>query len=104
MLTEREWAEVEPLLTDAIKRVQANRQEKGCSLADAMQVAFGQDALAAYERLTGFKESNARALYHHRLSIYGPPCHECGKPLRTPQARICAACSAERRPDLQVVR
>ena len=31
-------------------------------------------ALHEYERITGFHETNPTALYHHVLSIYGPPC------------------------------
>ena len=49
-------------------------------------------ALDLYFRLTGLQETNVWAIYHHRLSIYGPPCNWCGKPLRTPKAKICAAC------------
>jgi hypothetical protein len=48
--------------------------------------------LDRYERITGFKETNINALYHHRLSLYGRSCLKCDKPLRTPQARYCAAC------------
>jgi hypothetical protein len=48
--------------------------------------------LAEYERITGFPETNPNAVFHHQLSKYGPPCRFCGKPLRTPQARICGSC------------
>lgn len=53
-----------------------------------------QDVLDEYERITGFKETNPNAIWHHRLSLYGPPCKACGKPLRTPRATFCAACGA----------
>jgi hypothetical protein len=48
--------------------------------------------LARYNKMTGFGETNLNAVYHHRLSLYGPPCPDCGKRLRTPKARFCAAC------------
>ncbi|WNG35371.1 hypothetical protein F0U61_18115 [Archangium violaceum] len=48
------------------------------------------------EQLTGFIETNPNLVLHHRVSLYGPPCITCGKPLRTHQARHCAACGAPR--------
>jgi hypothetical protein len=36
--------------------------------------------LAEYERITGLRETNPNAVFHHRLSDYGPPCLYCGKP------------------------
>jgi len=97
MLTEEEWCRVEPHLMNGIDQIKLYRELHSCSLAEATAKGFGQEALAIYTEITGFPEANANALFHHRLSVYGPPCHACGKPLRTPQAKYCAMCSAERR-------
>lgn len=102
MLTEEEWALVSPHLTNMIEEIQAYRQLHNCSLAEAMQMGSGREALKIFEQITGFKESNPNALFHHRLSLYGPPCHSCGKPLRSPQARFCAMCSAPRQTTVMI--
>jgi hypothetical protein len=57
----------------------------------ARERMFGP-VLREYERITGVHEVNPNAIYHHVLSMYGPPCANCGKPLRTPQARVCGFC------------
>jgi hypothetical protein len=49
-------------------------------------------ALVEYNRLSGYLETNPRAIWHHRLSLYGPPCRACGRPLRTPKAKLCGSC------------
>jgi len=46
----------------------------------------------AYYHLTGVAETNPKAIGHHSISLYGPPCAGCGVPLRTPRAKRCAAC------------
>ena len=48
--------------------------------------------LREYQRITGFPEKQPMALYHHQVDQYGPPCRSCGKPLRTPEAKLCGAC------------
>jgi hypothetical protein len=48
--------------------------------------------LQRYFEVTGFEETNANAIWHHQLKQLGPPCRNCGKPLRTPRAKLCAAC------------
>ena len=96
MLTEAEWQRVSPGLSGAIEQIKRYREEHQCSLAEATAKGFGKEACGIYEEITGFPETNANALFHHRLSLYGPPCHVCGKPLRTSKATYCPMCGAER--------
>ncbi len=99
MLEEDEWEAVVPLL-DLRRGFADLRQysvEHGISLSEAKS-AYGPcpAALDAYFKLTGFRETNSNALHHHRVSLYGPPCRVCGKPLRTALAKHCAECGAPR--------
>lgn len=96
MLDEREWAEVAPLLSAMVCRIQEFRRVEGASLAQALNQGFGADALLRYQELTGEEESDPEALRHHRASLFGPPCKACGKPLRTPRASFCAECGSIR--------
>lgn len=45
-----------------------------------------------YRLITGFKETNPNAVWHHLLSYHGVDCPNCKKPLRTPEARYCVSC------------
>lgn len=95
MLSEQEWALMEPALMHRIEDIQRHRAATGDGLEAAL-AARRSDALELYRRLTGFHETNIDAIWHHRVSLYGPPCTNCGKPLRTPQAGYCPACGARR--------
>lgn len=53
-----------------------------------------QPLLAEFESITGLKTTNPNFVYHHVLSLYGPPCAACGKPLRSRRAKLCGACMA----------
>lgn len=83
-MDEDEWAALHPLLSFSDEENRSRRDR------------YGVAALAKYHEFTGFEETNANALWHHRASLYGPPCSACGKPLRTPQANFCAACGKVR--------
>lgn len=92
MLEEDEWPEIAALLREGMRQVKAYRSERGTSLAEVPTGKIFQPALDAYERLTGYRETNHLAIYHYQVSLYGSPCSDCGKPLRTPKATHCAAC------------
>ena len=96
MLDEQEWLAMEPALTQSLQDIQQYRKDHGVGLPEAKQHGYGLAALRLYRELTGFHETNPDAIWHHRLSLYGPPCKVCGKPLRTSQAKLCAACGAVR--------
>jgi hypothetical protein len=46
----------------------------------------------SYEQFTGVRETDWNKVFHHRIANYGDPCSNCGKPLRSPTAKDCAAC------------
>lgn len=94
LLEEHEWAKIEPHLRNAIGEIKQYRETHRVSLAEAKNVALGKEALEMYYEMTGFRETNINALWHHRLSMFGNPCEKCGKPLRTPKAKLCAECNA----------
>lgn len=76
MLDEEEFAEVTSVYRRS-KREAKDPREEICKV---------------YNRITGFNETNGNAVMHHRITLCGPPCPDCGKPFRTPQAGFCAAC------------
>jgi hypothetical protein len=96
MLDEEEFAVVAAHFREGFrlrKQIEENRQ---CPPGVTRIADLFRPCLDAYERLTGYRETNPNAVMHHRLALYGPPCRACGKPLRTPRASMCAACGAER--------
>jgi hypothetical protein len=92
MLDEEEFAEVLGLYHNAMRDKKRYREQYGVSLKDVPTGKYFWPMLQRYEELTGFKETNQNVVLHHRLSLYGPPCKNCGKPLRTPRAKLCGSC------------
>ena len=87
MLNDEEFAQVAELYSQPLS--EPNRTSWGfCSRWQPM--------LDLYAELTGFQETNQNAIMHHKISLYGPLCQQCEKPLRTPEANQCAACGARR--------
>jgi hypothetical protein len=77
MLDDDEWKRVSSLF----HKGQGNPRDQMYALA-----------VREYEQITGFHETNPNVLWDHVLSRWGPPCEKCGKPLRTPKAKLCGSC------------
>jgi hypothetical protein len=91
MLNPEEAAVVHAALRSAIEETQRYREQYGTSLESALASGAGaygtQQALALYEQITGYSESDAEVLWHHDISKFGPACRTCGKPPRTASAK-----------------
>jgi Sigma-70 factor, region 1.1 len=92
MLDTSEWQKMEPLLNQMISDIKQHQENPDASTADAKCQGFAQKAFDLYFQLTGVKETDADALWHHQFALFGPQCPSCKKPLRTPAAKVCAEC------------
>ena len=97
MLDEVEFALVEEARSNGRAVVERERRRRG--LRKEPRTTPGQVSranlmamLEMYRLMTGFEERVPGAVAHHRITLYGPPCPNCSKPLRTPRARYCVAC------------
>jgi hypothetical protein len=95
MLTDEEWDEIHLLLRFDIEWMKTYRADTGASVHEA-NIALNSKAFDRYFEMTGFRETNINALYHHHLSLYGNECSSCGHLLRTPQASFCANCGQKK--------
>jgi hypothetical protein len=92
MLDEDEFAEVASLYGQGISATKEFRRKWGIPLENASTHERFEPVRVHYEQITGMKESNENAIMHHRISLYGPACKRCRKPLRSPKAKFCGAC------------
>ncbi len=94
MLDEGEFAEVRDAHRQGTQAIKGYRERHGATLRETPIASLHHPVREAYKRLTGATGFNADHILKHRLALYGPPCSTCGKPLRTPEAALCAACGA----------
>lgn len=92
MLDEEEFAEISHLYSVATFAVKGYRRTHETSLENTPLHELYEPVYVEYERVTGTKELNHDEIMKHRISLYGPPCERCQKPLRTPKAKVCGAC------------
>ncbi|MDQ2793537.1 MAG: hypothetical protein M3Y12_05955 [Bacteroidota bacterium] len=95
MLEDKELALVNQARAEGMALVEAAAQRRGTTIVPMQLTGVAsrlQPMLEMYKLLTGFEETNPNAVMHHAVHLYGPPCPQCHKPLRTSEARFCAAC------------
>jgi hypothetical protein len=92
MLDEVEFSEMGRLYLECALKTQTVRQEQSLSLGETSLHDLFAPVRNRYEELTGVRGCHQNEIMHHRLSLYGPPCAGCGKPLRTPEAKLCGSC------------
>jgi hypothetical protein len=90
MLDEEEFAIVGKLYSEGMSATQEFRLKHNLPLSECSIEERFRPVRDACERMTGIAESSHNAIIHHRISIYGPPCESCGKPLRTRHRRTSA--------------
>ena len=94
MLDEQEYAEASRLYGECAKAVKEFRRQWNVPLASAGTDERFRSIREWYEQLTGVSGCPQDVIMHHRLSKFGNPCRACGRPLRSPRAKLCAACGA----------
>ena len=96
MLDEEEFAQIQQVHARCVEAVKRYRKEHCTSLADTPTNDLFRPVQDTYAALTGTSEPAVDHILQHRIQLYGPPCPSCGKPLRTPEAKSCAACGKAR--------
>jgi hypothetical protein len=95
MLDEDEFAVIGDLYSQALGQVQKFREQQDTTLSETPVDFIFAPVKEKYKELTGVNEDNHVAIMHHRMSMYGPECKYCGKPLRTAKASVCAGCGRD---------
>jgi len=96
MLDEEEFTEIRAVYNSCVRAVQEYRVERDASLQATPLPELFRPVQQAYARLTGLIGLDAQHVLKHRIAAFGPPCGHCGRPLRTPQAKLCASCGQPR--------
>jgi hypothetical protein len=94
MLDEEEFSSISRLYSECVRATKSFREATGAPLKGAHLDERFKPVRLRYEVLTGMKDCHHTAIMHHRVVLYGPPCSRCGKPLRTPKAKLCGSCMA----------
>lgn len=98
MLDEAEFETLYSLYARAVQNIKSRMRSSNAEMRDRIMSEQYRPFVEEYRRIVGQDWSGDPShMIYHRISKYGPPCHNCGKPLRTPKAEHCAACGFDRK-------
>lgn len=92
MLDEKEYASIQEAYQAGALKVKDARARENRSLNGHDEEVLYDGVVARYREITGASDISGQEILHHRLSLLGPPCENCGKELRTPLAKKCVEC------------
>lgn len=90
MFDSEEFERIHEKLSECMRSV-GDARRRGISTTGGMDAVFAPFR-ELHEEMTGWPDMHHNAVWHHRLSMLGPDCPGCGKPLRTPRAKLCPMC------------
>lgn len=97
MLNEDEYRLIDDCYCKCMQSVKDYRERHNVTLAEMDIDGHYQPLRDLYAEITGDESVyHHEEIRHHRISSYGDPCPNCGKPFRTPQAKLCAVCGFEK--------
>ena len=96
MLDEAEYEKVHAGYEKCARAVTDYRERHNAALKETPLAELWRPVQELYARITGAVGLDPEHILKHRLSSLGPACANCGRPLRTPEARKCASCGHSR--------
>lgn len=95
-----EFEELQAAHRAAIEGIIDFRSRRNATLDEVPFADFHHPVQLIYQRLS--RDAGLEApivefehLLDHAAERFGPPCRGCGRPLRTPKAKLCAECGLE---------
>jgi|GEM_PF-3576980 len=89
LLDDDEWEQFSPFLTAYWRDLKNHRPRS------KYETPKFREAAQKYFLMTGYRPLSFDYQNYFRLSQYGRPCENCGKPFRTPESTMCAECGFE---------
>ena len=96
MLDEKDFGLIEAAYRSGLSTVKTARILGNRALVRSDREGLYEHVIAVHRGITGISGVEPEEILRHRLSRFGAPCANCGKELRTPNAKKCLECGHRR--------